>query len=341
MTIRFHSPSDDPQWQDSVRLQLSLIEICQGSPADISVLEDAWFIPGSHCLYDAAGHRVIESCVRRSPGLAEIVEAGPQSIPLPEQYDVHAGNLLYLSWLPNHWGHFLTEGISRLWATAQLHLDGSIGYFYTKVETSDSMRSCLSLAGVEPDRIVTFARPTKIRRVYVPEASFSNRGRAYACHADWPRGVAERALGAASRRSGSDQPVYISRSAVRSFRTIRNESTIEALLAARVVMIWHPERLPLSDQIQVINEHATFIGCWGSAFHNQLFNLDPSLVSTHLFCEGLINPNFYMLDAILGLEANYVRCLHYTPGVEQAWPNFDFSIDTETAIAYLEDQGIV
>lgn len=91
----------------------------------------------------------------------------------------------------------------------------------------------------------------------------------------------------------------------------------------------------------MINAHRTFIGCWGSAFHNLLFHLDPTRASTHLLCEDLINPNYYMIDAVLGLDANYVQCLDFTPGAQQGWPHFDLSLDVEQAMAYLAGCGII
>lgn len=180
---------------------LNDIEVVAGSPSGIVVVDGAWFIPGAHCIYDAAGKRVLESCIRRGPGLAEICDGGEETIALPVDYDMYAGELLYLSWLPNHWGHFLTESISRLWAIPTLQPDAAVGYFYTKVEADNAGVQCfLSSAGMEPAAIVTFTRPTQIRRIHIPAASLSNRGIIYTCHAGSSR--ASLPGGCSARRRG-------------------------------------------------------------------------------------------------------------------------------------------
>ena len=95
--------------------------------------------------------------------------------------------------------------------------------------------------------------------------------------------------------------------------------------------------MTLVEQIRLFKTHTTFIGTWGSAFHNVMFYLEPNRITTHVL--GLEFTNYYVFDAITGIQGNYVDCLPRTLGVEQTWPRLDLQIDTELATAYLQRNG--
>ena len=73
------------------------------------------YIPGYHNLYDNNGVRIEESCIRRGVDNNEYVLSGPKTIELPRPKNVISGVSFYCSWIFNHWGHLLTESVSRLW----------------------------------------------------------------------------------------------------------------------------------------------------------------------------------------------------------------------------------
>jgi len=155
-----------------------------------------------------------------------------------------------------------------------------------------------------------------------------------------PRAVAESDLGG-NHITVSFQPVFLSRTGADSLRVIRGEAELERRLEQQGVRIVHPENLSLSEQIALFNTHKVFIGCWGSAFHNILFSLNPSVIVTHVICEEVPHSNFLMIDAIQRNAANYIRSAHPTPGIPQGWPAIDISIDAETTLSYLNDCGCI
>src|SRR6202041_3545870 len=75
-------------------------------------------LPGSWSLYDKTGLRIPESCVRRRQDLSAYIRAGAETIDVPSDVITIDDPILYLCSVANQWGHFLTEGISRLWALA-------------------------------------------------------------------------------------------------------------------------------------------------------------------------------------------------------------------------------
>jgi len=81
----------------------------------------------------------------------------------------------------------------------------------------------------------------KSRKVFVPAASFSNRGEAYSVHQKPFLAVSDSHL----RQNGSplsDQLVFLSRSKFRGRRDIRNQVELESALA---------EKVPIPGQRQV------------------------------------------------------------------------------------------
>jgi len=101
---------------DSHKQVDSAVKVHRGHPSTLLELNDAFFLPGSDCLYHADGSRVTESLTRRGPDLGEIVGDTKPFARLPDHYAVVDEPLLFIARQAHHWGHFLTEGVSRLWA---------------------------------------------------------------------------------------------------------------------------------------------------------------------------------------------------------------------------------
>ena len=113
--IKFHNPTEDKTWISAVSSLFAELEIFCGCPTSILEVQNAIFVPDFHCLYDSAGHRILESCIRRGVLLDQIVGA-PETIAVPNCMASVDLPLVYLGPIIHHWGHFLTESISRLWS---------------------------------------------------------------------------------------------------------------------------------------------------------------------------------------------------------------------------------
>ncbi len=315
----------------------SSVRIYDGDPSIILEFNDAYFIPGSLCIYDKEGARVVESCIRRGTDLVELVDAGLENIVPPEDFITIDEPVLYLSFLPDHWGHFLTEATSRLWARLSHPELSRVAGFYSMIDNLDSkyaeFLSILDLnIGVN---VYTSNKPVKLSKCFIPKASFSNRGEAYSVHREVFSVVSEHYLRDAPPNK-SDQPVFLSRSKLGSPRIIRRERQLEQAIATLGTLIVYPEQLSLAEQIQLFNRHRNFIGCWGSAFHNIIFSRHAHDCVTDIICKHLPNMNFLMFDAINGNNANYVESMIYSHGKDQNWPNFDLEISVEQFMRYLE-----
>lgn len=340
--ISFYTRPDDTGLAPSVDRACRKIKAVDGNPGPVLELQDVFFIPGPRCLYDSRGRRIAESCIRRGEGLVTYVSAGAEEVKIPDKYSRVSEPLLYLAALQGHWGHFLTESISRLWARSVYPELRKLKCFFGESDNDNCQKifAYLNRLGIFGRNIFNAPTPVKIDRCFVPLASFANNAEAYSAHALSPREVAASYLNE-NRIEVSAQPVYLSRGGADSLRVIRGEAELEPRLEEKGVRIVHPESLSLGEQITLFNKHKVFIGCWGSAFHNILFSLQPREIVTHVICEDIPHSNFLMLDAIQGNKANYVRSAHMTPATRQEWPVIDLSIDVETTLTYLAERGCI
>jgi capsular polysaccharide biosynthesis protein len=323
------------------------LNVTGGAPGAIFEIDDVFVVPGpkSACLYDKDGRRIDESCVVRGAERAvEYVESDRERIVIPDHYATVAEPVLFLSTYFKHWGHFLTESTSRLWARSAhpelRELPVCFADFTRKHQANANAAAFLASLSAPPLRFIEPTGPARIAKCFVPAASFVNRRSARAAHLFAAREVAETSLGAA-RAGTTAQPVYLSRSRLAiANRAIGNERELEEILAKAGVAIVHPQELTLAEQIAVFNRHKTFIGCIGSAFHNTVFALKGGDVTTHVLSQRWRNQNYLMLDAIVGNRANYLSALRraspssVTSGVE-------FQIDMPMAIAYFREAGMI
>lgn len=320
--------------------RIESMRVVAGSPETLLEVKGAYFIPGHVCLYDREGRRIDASCVRRKPAQWSFVGAGPETIAVPAACETLTKPMLYLAEIASHWGHFLIDGVSRLWARAQFPQLREVECFATAaVPKVVQARDFLDALGVT-QRLHFSPQPIRLDTCFIPGASFSDRGECYTAHLRPFQEMVAR-IEAKPLPAPAGQPAYLSRSQFGVGRTIRREAELEQRLSERGVRIVHPEQLSLAEQVRVFNSHDVFIGCWGSAFHGLCFARAPGRITTHVLCETIPNPNFLMFDALLDCTPNYIQGMFQTPGTSQVWPNFDLTVDVEAVLGYLRGAGCI
>jgi hypothetical protein len=338
--IRFHWHTDPDGFRTVVDRMIEGVRVRHGHPHALLRVEAAYLKPGDVCIYDRYGNRIAESCIRRGAVLSEFVDVGRAKIKFPAKCLSIREPLLYLSGVSNHWGHFLTEGISRMWAPwehAETRALRCLSHY--PYPRSGSVAAYLSAVGLPPEQLLHFDKPIRIEQCFIPAPSFSNRAEAYSVHLRHSQLVALKS-GHAESAIASSRPVYLSRSQLGagSGRRIRAELELEQSLASLGASIVYPERLTLSEQITLFNTHRVFIGCVGSAFHGLSLALAPKKATLHVLCEILPNPNYLMFDAMLGCASNYVQALFATPGRSKIWGQ-DLTVDVEAVVRYVRSTG--
>lgn len=332
--IKYYSSEECP---DEIAKPERDFQVYEGSPVKIIEANDAFLPLGSTCLYDRHGARIAESCVRRGKGLAQFISAGPEAMPPPTNFITVEQPVVYLAWLQNHWGHFLTEGISRLWVFSEYpELQQMLGVYACSSLPHQNIRDFID--ALDFDVYIGGDRrrqAIRFRKIFIPLPSFANQAEAYTAHRKATSTVVEVHLQGECVQVSS-QPVYLSRSRSGGARTIGNEAGLETALTRMGFLVVYPEELTLSSQVKLFNRHRSFAGCWGSAFHGTILSKSPETIATHVLCDDTPNFNYLMFDSILGNEANYILAMPAVPGKEQKWPHLNLAIDVERAAGYFE-----
>ena len=334
--VRFHQFSSPDPFSDSVT-------IYNGRPGMDRLLTNMICMPQFDCLYHEDGSRAPETCIRRGHDL-KIESIGPPQIEVPERIERHESPLIYLgtfAW--NFWGHFLTEGLSRVWCLRHCsELSDLHGIYFTRpgdFPWLPHMSAFLRHSDLDERRLMRCESPLLLRQVHVPGPSMVNRNHAFSDHTESHAIVAQRICGDPPARR-SEQPVYISRRRLPELhRKIVREDRLERELAAAGVRIVCPEQMPFDDQVRLFVSHRIFIGSIGSGFHSLLFAPRDGTSRTIVFCDHRVNANYRIVDELQHIEADYINCLYIDPTSRKTDP--DRILDVDMALHHLVRLGIL
>lgn len=275
------------------------------------------YTPQYGCLYSADGYRIDFSCLYRGVGALRRNETkSPKRIERPVKLDRIEQTHIYIGEVRKHFGHFLTESISRLWITNEFKEYPVI--YHLKNGTTSNQEKLLfdtfleSVNLINKERLVAFSRPVILDKVIIPQPSFVNLSSGYKVHSLFPENFARNIL--PQQLEKTSQPLYLSRRLVESSsRNIINELELEKIFRSAGFAICYPEQLSLREQVLFINKHKVIIGPIGSALHGILFDISPHRNIVCLTDKDHFNPNFIMIDAIKSVQSAYVAALTLDP----------------------------
>jgi capsular polysaccharide biosynthesis protein len=343
--VRFHFPAGREPLYQHFR-DFCLRPMRPREPLAAPEVEGAIFFNRSEqrCLYDSAGVRIDASRHVRYANDPE-PEYWP-SAPRIETLRAHEEirePVVYRSMFFKHWGHFLLESISRLWTdAARPELRGLPTLYamaYGESAIDGRYAEFLDLAGVRVMAPLEPGRRVRLAKCYIPSQTFSLGSYAHPAHLDAPHRVARQLLGPTAR---DDRPVYFSRGRPdlrgHAQRRMRNEDELEAELARLGARIAHMQDFTLAEQIALMNSHRVFIGAWGSAFHNLLFCLNPSEVSTYVLISRWLPRDFVLVDTIVGNHAHYLAVQNHAETYQETR---ETEVDVEATLRYLRTCGVI
>lgn len=203
----------------------------------------------------------------------EVLDPLPRCATLP-------GRSVYLGQLPNHYGHFLIEGLARAWALEQLpaprwyvchrFVDGS------RPRALPYVKAAFAALGIPRRRLAVIDRPTRCEILHVPTPLFRVTHSVRAEYIDTHRRLAAWCRDRVSPRRRVDLPpgarLYLSRRGIPvASRGVANEEAIERLFESFGFTVLHPERLDFCAQLALYGEASVLAGFTGSALHNILY----------------------------------------------------------------------
>lgn len=311
----------------------------EAAPPEIHKFHDAVAMPGMKGLYDHAGRRIDEAGpATLSPSVTDhrrtkLSSHSPASISLPPTLKVVEEPVLFGGCLVDHYGHFLIDSMSRLWAR---HEYPRLPILFMKPQSWRDHpaygREIFGELGLL-DRIVTVDEPTVFREVICPGTAFEYRWRVFSV-ADEPHTAVTRGIGRARRRTWP-RPVYLTRSGLStSLRKSEAEPELEAELSRRGIDIIRVETLPLSDQIGLFEQAPLILGTMGSAFHTSLFPLR-SKASLGMLTWARGTENYLLVDAVKQHSSHYLKSMVFDA------ERRDFVLDVERSLRLLEEAKLI
>ena len=193
--------------------------------------------------------------------------------------EIREGTVLFAGYYNSHWGHFLVDTLSRLWALFREQgaprVDKIVFCLHEgeKPFTGGNIGAALRLLGIA-DKIEFISRPTRYRRVVVGEIGVYPRS----IFATDVRVVYDRLREAALREpptAAYSPRIYMSRS--RLPKAVKNEAGIrqlDTLMKAWGYSVIHPQEMSLTDLVHALDGAEEVAALSGTLPHNLLLGRD-------------------------------------------------------------------
>lgn len=229
----------------------------------------------SEAAYDSRGLIAVE-------GLRAIQEVSAQDLNAPavdkgrgaETVDATA---IYFGKQHCHFGHFLTEGLSRFWFPWAKLFDDPIPVFSsTGSEPGPFFDFCMEAHGFTDWHVISRKKPVRYKRLVCPEKRFSINSHPGPSALEIFKPIRR----AAPNKSPHGERVYLSRSKFEDESGV--ESKIESAYRSRGFEIVYPEMMSFEDQVAMAKVATHMAGIDGSALHLSVFMRSRSKVDVIL-----------------------------------------------------------
>jgi len=269
--------------------------------------------PGPWGIFDAEGAAIEGTVNFLGPGRHPFHQSLTVT-PEPPEATCNEPDLVYVGEIMNHFGHFLTQTLSRFW---YLRERPSARLLFHSLEPKAQLFSFPHIArifealGLREEQFVRFEVPTLVQRLTVPQPSFEEMHFAHQIYAECLREIG--AFFTQGEALPDERPLYLSKARLgRGVHRLVNEQEMEDEFARQGVRIVHPETLSVAEQINTLRRHRTLLGCVGSHFHlTPVLPEGRRIVGLHYLED--ISSNFLMLDKLSGNKASY----YYAPSTKE------------------------
>lgn len=226
----------------------------------------------SGVVYDTNGDLCDASITYRFGGNTSIPRFTPPCNRITRNCDFINQKVVFLGggYIFSHFGHFLTEGLSRTYPALYKSFQNMKFVVVVRRGTTQLPTWATILfgaIGIAPENIILINRTTRFAGVYVPP-----QGSVITQHIS---PIMSRVFDKISKNLGGEKiktydKIYLSRSKMNDNRTF-GEGNIERIFAKNGYKIVWPETLPLSQQITLARGCRVMAGTAGTALHLALF----------------------------------------------------------------------
>lgn len=240
---------------------------------------------------------------------------------LRDGLEISSETVIYGGSLYSHFGYFLLESLSRSYFFASLpELDRLPIVFYGD---GDGVKDLLGLAfikgvmeevGISPARVRLAKRSVRYNTILSMPMTFHDEVSFSPQQGYWMKAAAARTY---SQRRGTlkieelekrSERAFISRSAISSGSSIAvNAEEADEVMRNEGFDVLHPEKLPISEQIEIFRRYQLVAGMPSSFFHLKMISCTNTRCAFLVpnFGDGIAS-NFLNIDEALGYEDIYL-----------------------------------
>lgn len=220
---------------------------------------------------------------------------------------VWPGTTLYGGMIFHHYGHFLLEGLSRLWSLIPA---GEIDRIAFHVQRPGDLPAyaiaCFEALIPEGVKLHLLTEPALFKNMLVPDPAFVI-GTKVSRAALLPFNTIGTAVRSSIESVSASPRLYLSRSGLlaNQYRQASGEIELELALRREGWHVIHPEQHSFSAQVKMICDAKVVMGLEGSALHTTLFAGEGTLICLTNDDWGP-NKNFFLCDLLMNGRTIFV-----------------------------------
>ena len=182
-----------------------------------------------------------------------------------EQIECDDREVVYIGLYRSQWGHFLLEGLSRLWVLQEINITDAY-FVFTSNEgfPQNNALRLFSILGIKREQLILVSKPTRFKKIIVPESS-------YVPGHYWTReykNIFDTILEKNVYNGDTYNKIYLSRTRLRKDHLEIGEKLFQDFFESRGYKIIYPEMLLIDEQIGILCKAKSIASLNGTIAHN-------------------------------------------------------------------------
>jgi len=243
-----------------------------------------------------------------------------------EHLPILTGEYLFLGSMHDHFGHFLVEGLSRLWILKYFKSEdiSALKIIIYEPGLIPPAAKMLAYLGIDKSQITFLSSPCIVEKVIVPAVAY----RTHFWARDCMNHVYDSIVSGALKEKTKEFPkkIFLSRNNVPS-RKLSNEIELESLYRDAGYWVLRPEAIPIGDQIRIVANADSVAGCTGSNMYLCVFQKPGG--NNHIYAPYDFNlKDDAMISKVRDSQLTYI--------LGTQLKNDQWSVDTDAACSLLD-----
>lgn len=244
----------------------------------------------------------------------------------PTKIALRNEDVIFIGAMPSHYGHFITEGLSRLWLLLESDFEKMKCVYIG--DNNEEYLQILSLFGINNFKLEKITIPTRFKSILIPEQSI--RLHDY-YHINFKRTI-DKVM--KSIIPSEYKHVYFSKKNIGNGRAF-GQDVIENVLRINGYSVFDPKNLTINQVLSIMKGCEVFAASSGTNIHNSIFMLDNSRCicfnrSSHF------HPLQIMIDRMRNLNCTYVDS--YVDLASDDWSGGPFLFQSNKNLINFYDQ---